>query len=165
MAALTRPDDSRPISTRGDHRCFGCGRQNPRGLHLSFYELPDETGLWAPFTPTPDHEGFAGIVHGGIVTAVLDEVMGWAVFHRGIWAVTGKLSVTFHHPVEVAVPTRAIGRLQADRGRLLDVAAELRRDDADDLLLAAATATFFRVPASQARGWEDRYLVHNDGQP
>ena len=164
MATPTRPDDSRRIVTRDDHRCFGCGRQNPRGLHLSFYELQDANGLWAPFTPKPDHEGFAGIVHGGIVTAVLDEVMGWAVFHRGIWAVTGKLSVTFRHPVEIAVPTRALGRLQADRGRLLDVVAELRRD-ADDLLLAAATATFFRVPETQARAWEDRYLVQNDGQP
>lgn len=151
-------DAASPLATRDDHHCFGCGRLNPHGLHLVFAPLAKGDGVAAPFTPRAVHEGFFGVVHGGIITAVLDEAMGWAVFARDIWAVTGKLAVTFRQPVAVGVPTRTIGRVVADRGRLLDVAAELRRTD-DDALLADATATFVRVPESQAQAWRDRYLV------
>src|SRR3712207_4588107 len=140
------------LNVRDDHGCFGCGHLNPHGLRLDFYRTADGGGLWTPFTPRPEHEGFASVVHGGIVTAVLDEVMGWAVFARGVWAVTGKIAVTFRKPAAVGVPARATGRIAADRGRLLEVAAELRRE-ADGVVLAEASATFVRVPEAQARVW------------
>jgi acyl-coenzyme A thioesterase PaaI-like protein len=149
--------ESERLNVRDDHGCFGCGHLNPHGLRLDFYRTADGEGLWTPFTPAPEHEGFAGVVHGGIVTAVLDEVMGWAVFVRDIWAVTGRIEVQFRRPVEIGMRTRASGRVVADRGRLLDIAAELRRDG-DDVLLADATATFVRVPEEQARAWRERYL-------
>ena len=156
-----RGDAAAPMTVRDDHNCFGCGRLNPHGLHLVFTVLTGGNGVSAPFTPRTEHEGFFDVVHGGIVTAVLDEAMGWAVFVRDIWAVTGKMAVTFRKPVAVGVPTRAVGRVVADRGRLLDVAAELRRDE-DGALLAEATATFVRVPARQAKAWRDRYIVGTD---
>ena len=71
------------------------------------------------------------------------------------------MAVTFRKPVAVGVPTRVIGRVVADRGRLLDLAAELRRGE-DDTLLAEATATFVRVPASQAQVWRNRYIVASE---
>ena len=156
------PGEAPPIAARYDHGCFGCGRLNPHGLHLVFATLSDGSGVAAPFTPRTEHEGFVGVVHGGIVTAALDEAMGWAVFARDVWAVTGRLAVTFRKPVAVGVPTRAIGRVVADRGRLLDVAAELRRAT-DAALLAEATGTFVRVPERQAQVWRDRYLGTDDG--
>lgn len=146
------------IAARDDHHCFGCGRLNPHGLHLVFNLDPTGDGVAAPFTPRAEHEGFFGVVHGGIITAVLDEAMGWAVFVRDIWAVTGKIAVTFRKPVSIGVPTVAIGRVATDRGRLLEVVAELRRTE-DDVLLAEATATFVRVSENQAQAWRDRYLV------
>ena len=103
------------------------------------------------------------MVHGGIITAVLDEVMGWALYARGIWAVTGKLSVAFRRPVEVGVATPATGWLVADRGRVLDVAGELRRE-ADATVLAEANATFARVPEEQARAWRERCLGNEDAE-
>lgn len=145
------------VSAADDHNCFGCGRLNRHGLHLAFYRLPTDTGVWAPFTPLPDHEGYAGLVHGGIISTLLDEAMAWALYAREIWAVTARVSVTFRKPVAVGQPTRAIGRLVADRGRLLEAAGELRREP-DNLLLAEATATFVRVPEAQAREWRARYL-------
>jgi acyl-coenzyme A thioesterase PaaI-like protein len=145
------------LNVRDDHYCFGCGRLNPWGLKLSFYEGPDGSGLWAPWTPAREHEGYDGIVHGGIITTVLDEVMAWTAYRRRIWAVTGKITVSFRRPVEIGVPTRASGRILADRGRVLDLAGEVRRAS-DGVLLAEATGTFVRVPAGQAREWEARYL-------
>jgi acyl-coenzyme A thioesterase PaaI-like protein len=148
-----------PIEARSDHGCFGCGRLNPCGLRLAFFALPEGegAGVWAPFTPEPASEGYEGVVHGGIVATVLDEVMAWALYARQTWAVTVRIAVTFRKPVEVGVETRAVGRLVADRGRLLEAAAELRRQ-ADGVLLAEAAATFARVPEAQARSWRDRYL-------
>ena len=144
------------MNVRDDHHCFGCGRLNPHGLRLAFYQ-GENGSLWAPWTPDQKHEGYTGIAHGGVITAVLDEVMAWTVYAKEIWAVTGKINVTFRKPVVMGVPARAIGRIVADRGRVLEMAAALHRTE-DDLLLAEATATFIRVPEDQATSWRERYL-------
>ena len=162
-AALAR-DTGEPIEVRGDHGCFGCGRLNPRGLRLSFRSLPagEGEGVWAPFTPHAELEGYEGVVHGEIVSTVLDEVMAWALYRRGIWAVTTRMTVTFRRPVEVGVPTRAIGCVVAERGRITETTAELRRAG-DGLLLATATGSFVRVPEDRARAWQERYLGAGTG--
>ena len=103
------------------------------------------------------------MTHGGIVTAVLDEAMGWVIFARGIWAVTGKLAVTFRRPVEIGVTTRASARIVADRGKVIQATGELRRSD-DGVLLAEGTATFIRVPEDQARAWQARYVAGAGGR-
>ena len=144
------------MNVRDDHHCFGCGRLNPHGLRLTFYQ-GENGSLWTPWTPDQKHEGYTGIAHGGVITAVLDEVMAWTVYSKQIWAVTGKINVTFRKPVVMGVPSRAIGRIVADRGRVLEMAAKLHRTE-DDLLLAEATATFIRVPEDQATAWRERYL-------
>ncbi len=146
------------LNARDDHGCFGCGHDNPHGLRLAFYRAPDGTAVWASFTPRREHEGFEGMAHGGIVTTLLDEAMGWAVFARDIWAVTATIEVKFRKPVEVGIETRVIGRVVADRGRAIDLAAQLRRSP-DDTMLAEATATFIRVPETKAQAWRDRYLA------
>lgn len=146
-----------PINSADDHYCFGCGRLNPNGLHLHFYPLDDEAGIWAPFTPLREHEGYMGMVHGGIISTILDEVMAWSLYRLDIWAVTGRLSISFRKPVEVGEPTRAIGRIANDRGRLIDVTGTLLRE-ADGVVLAEAQAVFARVPERQADAWRERYL-------
>ncbi len=159
---MTSFDDSvTPINSADDHYCFGCGRLNPYGLHLHFYPLDDETGIWAPFTPQREHEGYMGMVHGGIISTILDEVMAWSLYRRNAWAVTGRLSISFKRPVEIGVPARAIGRLVADRGRLLDVTGTLVRE-ADGVVLAESQAVFARVPERQASAWRERYLPAGD---
>jgi acyl-coenzyme A thioesterase PaaI-like protein len=145
------------LKVRDDHYCFGCGRLNPWGLKLSFYESADGSGLWAQWTPVRQHEGYDGIAHGGIVTTVLDEVMAWTAYRQRIWAVTGRIAVRFRRPVEIGVATRASGRIVADRGRLLELAGELRRES-DGVVLAEATGTFVRVAEEQAGEWRRRYL-------
>ncbi|MCC6313245.1 MAG: PaaI family thioesterase [Thermomicrobiales bacterium] len=144
------------LTARPDHGCFGCGEHNPHGLHLVFARQLDDS-VAAEFTPRPYDEGFLGVVHGGIVTTMLDEAMAWAAFANRAWAMTVKLDVRFRRPVEVGVPLRIVGRLVVNRGRLLETAGEIRRA-ADDALLAEATGTFMRVSEDQARAWETRYL-------
>lgn len=145
-----------PLEVRRDHYCFGCGGQNPHGLKLRFFADPDGA-VWTYWTPDRENEGFTGIAHGGIITTVLDEVMGWATYHQRIWAVTGKLDVSFRKPVVIGERTRAIARVTGEHGRKLQLSAELRRDE-DDLLLAGATAMFIKVPESRAAEWQERYF-------
>jgi acyl-coenzyme A thioesterase PaaI-like protein len=149
------PEGATRLAVRTDHYCCGCGGENPHGLKLVFYAEPDET-VWAYWTPTRENEGFTGMAHGGIITTVLDEVMGWATYDLKIWAVTGKLDVSFRRPVEIGVRCRALARVTNVQGRKLTLHAELRRDG-DDQLLAEADGMFIRVPEERAREWEARY--------
>jgi acyl-coenzyme A thioesterase PaaI-like protein len=153
-------DTETPVRALNDHNCFGCGALNPVGLRLQFYALPDGEGVWAPFLPTEVFEGYGGMIHGGIISTMLDEIMAWSLYDRQIWAVTATMSTRFRKPVEIGVPVRLLGRVVRDRGRILEVAGEVRRE-ADDVLLAEASATFMRVPESQAAEWNERYLTRS----
>lgn len=146
-----------PINVVNDHHCFGCGRLNLHGLQLTFYENGGGNGVWAPFTPSEAFDGYGGIVHGGIVCTILDEVMAWSLYRERTWAVTGQLSTRFRKPLLVGEPVRAIGRIVKDRGRVIDMHGEIRRAS-DDVVLAVGTAAFFRVPEAQAATWNERYL-------
>jgi acyl-coenzyme A thioesterase PaaI-like protein len=107
------------------------------------------------------------MVHGGVISTVLDEVMAWSLYRREIWAVTGELTVRYRAPIRVGERTRAIGREVSRRGRRIEMAGEIRRES-DGAVLARATAIFVEVPASQAAEWRARYLgasqVRNDAE-
>ena len=73
--------------------CFVCGIDNPIGLHLSFYT--DEEGRCiARFRPKPEHQGYPGHLHGGVISSLLDETMGRVLTHQNVWAMTGRLEVS-----------------------------------------------------------------------
>jgi acyl-coenzyme A thioesterase PaaI-like protein len=128
--------------------CYACGDLNPLGLHLRFEMLPDGSAQ-APFVALPEHQGYPGFVHGGIVSTLLDEAMGWATYGNRIWALTGKMELRFRGPVPAGAPLSVRGRIIRDRGRTLDAEAALL--DADGKVLAEATALLFRATGEQAR--------------
>lgn len=127
--------------------CYACGDLNPKGLHLEF----DMDGDWsvATFVAQQEHQGYPGYVHGGLVTTLLDEAMGWATFGKGIWALTGKLETRFREIVPTNELLTVRGRIEKDRGRTLEVVAELR--DNDGKLLADSRSLMFRATGEQAR--------------
>ena len=88
-------------------------------------------------------------MHGGIVSALLDEAMGWATYGRGIWAVTGRMQTRFRGVVPVGEELEVRGRITKDRGRRLELMAELR--DAGGTVVAESEGLFFRVQGDQAR--------------
>src|SRR5215218_3749618 len=125
MADVPEPTEFDPFPVvRSDHACFGCGDDNPIGLHLRF--TPDGEGVIASFVPGPEHQGFDGVVHGGIICSVLDEAMAWATAHAGVWAVTGEMRVRFRKPLSIGEPTTVVSRVSGTRGRLVMTAAELQ---------------------------------------
>jgi acyl-coenzyme A thioesterase PaaI-like protein len=140
---------------RSDHACFGCGEQNPIGLRLRF--AVDDDGVHADFTPASEHQGFQGIVHGGIIATVLDEAMAWATAAAGLWTMTGAMQTRFRRPLHVGEPTRVFAKIAGRRGRTISATAELRRL-ADAAPIASAKGTFVTVSDAVAADWQARYL-------
>ncbi len=127
--------------------CYACGDLNPIGLHLEFH-MEDEWAV-AQFVAQQAHQGYPGYVHGGLVSTLLDEAMGWATFGRGIWALTGKLETRFRDIVPTNELLTVRARIEKDRGRALEVVGELR--DNDGKLLADSKSLMFRASGEQAK--------------
>ena len=136
------------------HWCFACGQLNPGGLHLDFEVKRDRAE--ARYTAEQRHQGYDGLLHGGVVTALLDEAMGWAIFHQGIWGVTARINVTFRLPVPTGEELRVLGEMVRDRGRLIETRGTLTRSR-DGAVLAEAEGTFLRMPEERRRALEQRY--------
>jgi uncharacterized protein (TIGR00369 family) len=125
-----------------EHRCFVCGKNNTIGLHLTF-QL-EEGVAHAEFVPQPDHQGYDGIVHGGILAALLDDAMANCLWLRGIPVVTAKLALRYRQPVRVGVRLLVYGRLVQERETV--AVAEGWVTTADGTRLVEATGTFFKLP-------------------
>src|SRR2546421_9860437 len=136
------------------HWCFACGQLNPGGLHLEFEVSRDRAE--ARYTALQRHQGYDGLLHGGVVTALLDEAMGWAIFHQGIWGVTAKINVSFRQPVPIGENLRVVGEIARDRGRVLETRGSVERAE-DGTVLAEAEAIFLRMPEERRRELEQRY--------
>ena len=137
-----------------EHWCFACGRLNEAGLHLDFEVSRDRAET--RFTPERRHEGYDGTVHGGIVAALLDETMGWAIFHQGIWGVTARLNVAFRKPVRVGEELRVVGEVAKQRSRAIETRGTVSRAR-DGAVLAEANATFLVMSAERRQELERRY--------
>ncbi len=157
MATLPFPsENANPLAAVwADHDCFGCGERNPIGLKLRF--RPTGEGVAATFVPAAPHQGYERVVHGGIISTVLDEAMAWAVANEGIWAVTGEMRVRFRRPLHVGQPTTATAKVTERRGRVITVASTLTLDE-EGAVVATATATFVRVDEETEAAWRARYL-------
>lgn len=81
---------------------LGCGRDHPTGLLLEMWGLDDELRVRGSFTVTEHHQGAPGLAHGGVISAAVDEGMGYLLWLVGSPAVTARLEVDFRRPVPVA---------------------------------------------------------------
>ena len=86
------------ISEKVHANCLFCGSKNPSSQRIKFYTSEDGW-VYGDFLANPKFQGYDGILHGGIITSLLDSVMTHCLFHRGIQAVTGDLYVRFLHSV------------------------------------------------------------------
>ena len=126
----------------GTEWCFGCGPDNPFGLHPQF--RIEGTTLVAEFRGRREHQGFGGLVQGGVLTAMLDEVMAHAVWAEGVFAVTGRLETFFRKPVPIDTPVRAEAEVVGRRPRVYEARARLLLPDGT--VAVEGTGTFVELP-------------------
>jgi len=128
--------------------CFLCGLQNPVGLRLAFYEPDDDNDrVIVHYVPPEEHQGYPGVLHGGIACALLDETIGRTLLRYDIWAMTVTLNVRFRKPIPLGQPLTVIGEMVRLRSRTMEGKGEIRL--ADGTLAVTAEAEYIRLPPSQ----------------
>jgi acyl-coenzyme A thioesterase PaaI-like protein len=121
--------------------CFGCGPANAAGLHLRCTVTPE--GVAGRFRLEEHHEGGPGVAHGGIVAAVLDDLLGYLLYRIGEPMVTARLEIDFRRPLPLFVDVDAVARIVSEEGRKVWTEGELRAPDGT--VYAQAKGLFVRV--------------------
>jgi uncharacterized protein (TIGR00369 family) len=133
------------------HNCFACGADNPSGMHLKM-RVEDGTAL-VDFEANEVYQGFPGAMHGGILATILDEVMAWAIYAAGSWAVTAKMEIRYRDPGPLEGVLHGVGRVTRDRGgKTFEAEGRIAGDDGQTI--AEATGLFMRVPVERMRELE-----------
>jgi acyl-coenzyme A thioesterase PaaI-like protein len=130
------------IPPHHDPACFGCG-DSAVGLGLPLPETEGVDRYVATFRFSDRHQGGPGIVHGGLVSAALDEACGLLATWFRFPAVTARMFVRFRRPVPINQQLEVAAEVAHSRGRRIHVDGRLR--DGDEIL-AEAKAAFLHVP-------------------
>ena len=128
------------------NNCFVFGRKNPFGLHLHFDEVaPGEVVV--EYTVPEQFQGYPGVVHGGVVAAMLDEVTGRV--HMGgtppRFMFTAKLEIHYHKNVPIGEPLRILGHAGKSKERSAVASGQIFGPTGE--LLVEANALLVNVPA------------------
>lgn len=131
--------------------CFICGLENPVGLHLHIYET--EPGVVETTYTAPEHfQGYPGVLHGGIVGAIIDEISGRS--HMGSdpqnprFMFTAKLEVKYRRNVPVGKLLKIIGRAGRSKSRSAEAWAGIYDAETNELL-AEGTTLSINIPDEQ----------------
>lgn len=125
--------------------CLICGVNNPAGLVADFYEMEDKSVV-AKINFKKEHQSYPGRVHGGMISALLDELVGRAiwVYDPNQWGVTMQLNVKFRKPVPYETELKAVGRIDNQTSRTFMGSGQIL--DKEGNILAEATATYMKLP-------------------
>jgi acyl-coenzyme A thioesterase PaaI-like protein len=136
--------------------CFICGRQNPVGLKMDFYEDRDAEQIRAELVVPDEYQGYPDVVHGGIVAAILDEVAGRAVLlYRSAedLMATLRLTITYRCPTPTETPLTVVGWIDRLSGAGARVAGEIRLPDGT--VTAECESLLAPVPDSFRERWDE----------
>jgi uncharacterized protein (TIGR00369 family) len=126
---------------RDNNTCYVCGKENPAGLGIDFKINREQRSISAIFTPSDIHQGYEGIVHGGILSALLDEAMVKLTVSLGIPAVTAEITVKFKTPAAPGEELLVSSRLTHETRRLIQAEAKIERGP---VVIAEAKGKLFR---------------------
>ena len=127
------------MMTKDLNMCFGCGKGNPIGLKLSF-TWNGETAR-AEFTPERTHQGWAGLMHGGLVQALLDEAMSYAAHFSGFHCVTAEMQSRLKRPAAIGETLVLTSSITGKNRKLVRTTATITLRDGTPV--AEGTATHF----------------------
>jgi uncharacterized protein (TIGR00369 family) len=109
--------------------CFVCGKNNPNGLRLNFEIDPEKKTLKTTFVASPTFQGWDGIVHGGIISTLLDEAMAKLVYELGYQSVTASLEIKFKKPAPILEPLLVHGEITEVSRKLIRARARVTKED------------------------------------
>ena len=137
------------LPNRGDHNCFGCSPVNASGLQMTFYT--NEKVVRSKVT-VPEHLcGWNNLIHGGVLSTILDEIMSWAAIYLLKRVVmTKSMTVDFHKPVYVGDSLSVEGTVSDKTGKH-EASMEGRIYNDDNVCCASATGTFAVFSPAVAR--------------
>ena len=127
--------------SRAHPQCVVCSQSDPCGLGLRF-SLCKDGSVEANFTCRDCLQGYAGILHGGITSALLDGAMTNCLFAHGVVALTGRMTVRFRHPVQLATSVLVRGRIVRSEPPLHMLRAEVLQDGQ---VMASAESKFMQT--------------------
>lgn len=134
--------------------CFACGKNNPFGLHLEWYNNYEKKQVETTFTLGDNYCSYPGTVHGGIVATILDETSGRAVLLDNDFnnlMVTLKMEVVYKHNTPTNTPLKAVGRLiKGGHGRA-QVEGEIVLSDGT--VCAKCTSLLYKLPQEVRSKW------------
>jgi len=122
--------------------CFVCGEKNPGGLHLSFNIDQERKTLKTTFVASSTFQGWDGIVHGGIISTLLDEAMAKLVYELGYQAVTVSLEIKFKKPAPILQTLFVHGEITEVSRRLIKAKGQVMKEDGT--ILAVGSSTFIK---------------------
>jgi uncharacterized protein (TIGR00369 family) len=136
--------------------CFICGLQNPVGLHMAIYNDPDHRCIYSNITLPDQYQSYPGVVHGGIVATMLDEISGRATIMDGNdrnLMVTVKLEVKYRQPTPTNTPLKVIGRVISQTETRAKVEGEIQLPDGT--VTASCEGLLARPPEEMRDQWMD----------
>ncbi len=115
---MTEPDTSKipmPVP-RSDNYCFVCGKDNPKGFKIQVRYHEAEFAAETELTLPREYQGWANVIHGGILSTLLDEMMAHAVWRFAGPGLTLSMEVRFHQPLKPDDPILVRGVLHTKNG-------------------------------------------------
>jgi acyl-coenzyme A thioesterase PaaI-like protein len=137
--------------------CIACSPNNPHSLKLKLYVNPDDGIVTVRYIPEPEHFGFDGIVHGGIISTVFDEAMVWAAsWTVRSFCVCGELSVRFRKSMSAGQTLKFDARVELSRPKLITTRSEAL--DENGAVYATATAKYIPMSREQNKKFIATFL-------
>jgi acyl-coenzyme A thioesterase PaaI-like protein len=111
-----------------DQPCFGCGPSHPAGFRLKFVEQGEE--VVTRFLPDDRYQGPPGVMHGGLVFTLADELAAWVIIARlGKFGFTARFEGKLSRPTRLGVEVIGRGRMVRSTTRTAEIEATLSQED------------------------------------
>lgn len=138
----TKQESITNLHNRVHPGCVVCSCENARGLRLDF-DVHDDGSVTAVFECKKEFEGYPGVLHGGVISTLLDGAMGHCMFARQQAAVTVEMTTRFRHPVATCTPATVSARITRINHPLYLLEANIVQDGE---IKATAKAKFYDQP-------------------
>jgi len=163
MSKIENRDNYILLPNSEDHNCFGCSPKNPSGMYMKFYTNEKRDSVLSWYSVPAHFCGWGDVVHGGIVSTILDEAMGWAslVILRKLF-LSKTMAVDFLKPVLIGKELRAVGNvLKINSEREAVVQGCIYNDSSEICARSSSVISLFTLEAVREMGIMDEKMLRS----